>query len=536
MKDEKKHPIDAQSGSNKIIEGVSRRQVLRGMMTSGIVAASSGAMVSGSSFAFGAGAEPKRGGKLKVASSSGSTADTLDPARGSNSTDYARAYMFYNGLTQMDESLTPKMSLAESFDTKDAQTWVIKLRTDVVFHDGSSFTSADVVYSLNRHKDAKVGSKVMKLATQMDVIKAVGKHEVHIHLLSPNADLPAMLATSHFLIVRDGTTDFSSANGTGPFEVKEFRPGVRAIGSRNKSYWKVGQPYLDEIELFSIPDEAARVNALLSGDVHIINSVNPRSVSRINSNPISTVLESSSGAYTDLVLRDDFGPVRNPNFVKAMKHLFNREQMRNVAFRGFGTIANDHPIAPNHRYFNADLPQTQFDLDKAKYYLEKSGMKGKSLPIVASTAADNSVEVAQILQLSAQQAGLKLDIKRVPADGYWSNHWMKDPMGFSNINARPTADLVFSMFYQSDASWNESGWQNKQFDQLLLAARGETNETKRKQMYGDMQVLVNQHCGVCIPQFNSIIDAYNSKIGGYTPHPLGGFMGYMFADQVWLEA
>jgi peptide/nickel transport system substrate-binding protein len=248
------------------------------------------------------------------------------------------------------------------------------------------------------------------------------------------------------------------------------------------------------------------------------------------------VMESPTGGYTNLVMRDNLGPTQNPDFVLAMKYLLDREQINRVAFRGFGTLGNDQPIAPSHRYYNAGLPQRSFDPDKAKFHLQKSGLGGRSLPMVASEAATGSLDIAQLLQLSAQQIGLKLDIKRVPADGYWSNHWMKHPLGFGNIGARPTADLMFSLFYQSDATMNESGWKNAQFDQLLLAARAETDDAKRKQMYGDMQVLVHEQGGIGIPQFNSSLDGHSTKLKGLAPHPLGGFMGYMFAEHVWLEA
>ncbi len=519
--------------SDDLNRGISRRALLQAMMASGILATTAGGLLTAAGTAFAQ--TPRTGGRIKVASGSGSNADTLDPAKGSNGTDYTRAFMFYSGLTVLDAALVPQMALAESFATDDALLWTVALRKDVRFHDGSPFTSADVVYSLGRHKNPDLGSKARTVAEQIAEVKATGPHEVQIRLSTPNADLPAILGTSHFLIVRDGTTDFATANGTGPFKCTEFNPGVRSIGVRNENYWKPGQPYLDEIEIFSIPDQAARVNALMSGDVDIINSVNPRSVPGIAADARLKVLESPSGGFTDLVLRDELGPVQNPDFVLAMKYLLDREQIRRVAFGGFGVIGNDQPIAPGHRFFAADLPQRPFDPDKAKHHLQKSGVTG-TIPMVASLAADSSVEVAQLIQLSAQQIGLKLDIKRMPPDGYWSNHWMKHPLGFGNINPRPTADLMFSLFYQSGAPWNESGWKNEQFDQLLVAARGETDEAKRKQMYADMQVLVHDHCGIGISQFNTILDAHNAKVHGYGAHPLGGFMGGMFSEHVWLEA
>jgi peptide/nickel transport system substrate-binding protein len=218
-------------------------------------------------------------------------------------------------------------------------------------------------------------------------------------------------------------------------------------------------------------------------------------------------------------MRDNLGPVKNPDFVLAMK-----------------AIANDHPIQPSSRYYFSGLPQRAFDLDEAKFHLQKSGMAGMTLPVVISTAATGSVEMTQILQLSAKRIGLNLDIKRMPADGYWSNHWAKHPISFGNINPRPTVDLMFSLFDKSNSPMNVSGWKNEKFDQLLEVARGETNEAKRKQMYADMQVLVHEHCGVGIPMFIHSLDGLSNKLKGYSGHPLGGLMGYAFAEHVWLDA
>jgi peptide/nickel transport system substrate-binding protein len=94
---------------------------------------------------------------------------------------------------------------------------------------------------------------------------------------------------------------------------------------------------------------------------------------------------------------------------------------------------------------------------------------------------------------------------------------------------------LFSLFYKSDAPWNESGWRNEQFDQLLLAARGEADEVKRKQVYVDMQVMIHEQCGVAIPMFISLIDGYDRRLKGLGAIPIGGLMGYSFADYVWLD-
>jgi peptide/nickel transport system substrate-binding protein len=482
-----------------------------------------------------AAAAPRRGGRIRVATISSSTADTLDPAKGALSTDYVRHFMVYSGLTQFTDSLTPRLALAESIESSDRIRWRVRLRKGVVFHDGSPLTSADVVYSLLRHKQPALGSKVKTIADQIVEASAVGPHEVDIRLSGPNADLPAILATSHFVIVKDGAHDFRTANGTGPYRCRAFNPGVRTIVSRNSNYWKPGRPYLDEIELIGIPDEVSRVNALLSGDVQLIQSINPRSTRRVAASRRHAMMETRSGLYTDLILRQDRAPTSHPNFVLAMKHLFDRELIKKALYRGYAVVANDQPIPPGHPYYLAGLPQRTHDPDRARFLLKQAGLLNLRLPVYASPAADGSVDMASILQEQAAAIGLRLAVNRVPSDGYWSNHWMKHPLTFGNTNPRPTADLIFSLFYKSDAAWNEAGWKDARFDQLLLAARGEADEARRKQIYGDMQTLVHDRGGVAIPVFISNLDAHTQRLKGLRPIPIGSMMGYSFAEYVWLE-
>lgn len=513
--------------------GASRREVLGWLMAGGASLASAGSIVGATSALA---QTPRKGGRIKVAGSSISPADTLDPAKQSLSTDYSRCSMFYNGLTSLDGSLVPQPELAETIEHDKAKVWTFKLRKGVTFHDGKALTAQDVVYSLNRHKDKAVGSRANALAAQMEEIKVTGPDEVRITLAAPNADLPVVLGTWHFFIIKDGTTEFTTAVGTGPYKVKEFAPGIRAVGVRNENYWKPGKPYLDEIELIGIPDEAARVNALLSGDVQLIAAINPRSIRQIEAATGFKVFETKAGYYTDLVMRQDADPTRNPDFVLAMKYLFDREQIRSAVFRNYAVIGNDQPIDPSNRYYNKDIPQRPFDLDKAKFHLQKSGLANTPVPLYASPAAPGSVEMAVLLQENGQKIGLNLDIKRVPADGYWANYWMKQPLGFGAINPRPSADILFTLFFKSDANWNESGWKSEKFDQLLVAARGESDEAKRKQHYSDMQMIVRDHCGIGIPVFITLLDAHSAKLNGLKPIPVGGFMGNAFAEHVWLDA
>lgn len=526
-------PQDSVRVMESLKRGATRRDILAMLMAGGMQATLAGGVASAALRAHAQ--TPRRGGRIRVAGATAAATDTLDPAKQSNQTDYSRGNMVYNGLTSLDGSLTPQPALAESFTTKDAKTWVFTLRKGVTFHDGKALAPADVVFSLMRHKDPATASKAKVLADQIESVKASGANEVTVVLSAPNADLPVILGTFHFHIVKDGTTDFNAGIGTGPYKLKEFKPGVRSLVVRNEAYWKPGKPYLDEIEFVGIGDESARVNALLSGGMDLVGSVNPRSVERVKGTPGFAIFTTQSGQYSDLVMRKDVGPGANPDFVLAMKHLFDREQMKKTIALGHAVLANDQPIDPTNRFYFAGLPQRAFDPEKAKFHLQKSGVSGK-VPIVASPAALYSVEIALVLQQAAQGIGLDLDVKRMPADGYWSNHWLNSPVGFGNVNPRPSADVLLTQFFQSNAAWNESRWKNPKFDELLLGARAETDLAKRKQMYADMQTMIHQEAGIGIPLFLASIDGHTSKLKGLSPIPLGGLMGYNFAENVWLEA
>ena len=526
-------PAESLRVMESLKRGASRRDVLKMLMAGGMQATLAGSLAATAVNVYAQ--TPRRGGRIRVAAATAATTDTLDPAKQSNQSDYARCNMVYNGLFSLDGTLTPRLALAEASHTTDAKTWVITLRKGVTFHDGKALSPADVVYSIMRHKDPATASKAKVLADQIESVKATGPNEVTVALTAPNVDLPVILGTFAFHIVKAGTTDFSAGIGTGPYKIKEFKPGVRTVVVRNEGYWKPGKPYLDEIEFVGIADDSARVNALLSGGMDLVAAINPRAVARVKSTPGYAIFTTQSGQYTDLIMRKDMGPGANPDFVMAMKYLFDREQMKKTIALDHAVIGNDQPIDPTNRFYFKELPQRPFDIEKAKFHLQKSGVTGK-IPVVASPAALYSVEIALVLQQTGQRIGLDLDIKRMPADGYWSNHWLNSPIGFGNANPRPNADTILTQFFKSDAAWNESRWKNPKFDQLLTAARSEMDVAKRKQMYADMQTMIHDEAGIGIPMFLASIDGHTTKLKGLAPIPLGGLMGYSFAENVWLDA
>ena len=510
-----------------------RRDFLR-LLTAGGTCLGAG-MVLPAAAAIGRMGLPRYGGRLRVATATSSIADTLDPARLANQTDYARSRMLYSCLTRFDGGLNAVPALASRFESRDAKTWVFILRKGVLFHNGKPLHAEDVAFSLLRHKDPATVSKAKTFADQIESVRVASPGEVHVHLHQPNADLPVMLATFPFAIVPSGTTDFNAGIGTGPFVLKEFKRGLRSVMVRNPAYFREGRPYLDEVVLSGLGDEGARVNALLSGDLDLVAAVDPRSVGRIESGATHAVFRQPSGQYSNLAMRKDRVPGNSDHFQLAVKHLFNRDQLVGSIALGNAIVANDQPIHPSNRFWNDALPQRGFDPDRARFHFLRSGLGREVVPIVASPAATYSVEATLALQQEARKIGMNLQLRRMPPDGYWANHWGKSPISWGNVNARPSADAVFTQFFKSDARSNDAKWKHPRFDELLVRARSEVDDEARRKLYGEMQVMIHETGGVGIPMFISSLDAHDARLKGLAPVPVGGLMGYEFAEHVWWD-
>lgn len=476
---------------------------------------------------------PKKGGHVKIAVQNSSVSDTLDPAKGAHSGDYTKQFCLFNALTEFNASMVPDMGLAEQIESTDGTTWIITLKKGIHFHDGSELTSEDVVYSLARHKDPATASKAIAIASGFTEIKALGKYEVSLVIAKPDFDFPSILGSSYFLIVKNGTTDFSKPVGTGPYAIDAFVPGNKFSAKRNPNYWKTGLPHLDSVEIFGVTDNAARVNAVLSGDIDICSLVETRYAKQIESSNNVSLVVNKLALYTDLILRQDNAIAGNPDFVAAVRYMQDRKRMLDSVMQGYGALANDHPVAPWDPYFLEGLPQRPFDLDKAKFHIQKSGLAGSTMEVICQPGIATSVEGAQFLQGFGAKVGFNFKIRQVPTDGYWSTYWTKYPMTYGSINNRPNVGMIFDLFYRSTSATNEAHWKEPKLDQLLDSARAESDFAKRKAIYGDIQTLAHENSGTVIPVFTAILDGVSKKIRGYVPNPSGMNMGYRVAESIW---
>jgi len=513
-----------------------RREFVSSLLNLGIGTATAGGILAISPVVEAA--TPKHGGRIRAATGTHGPDDTLDPARFKSSVDYCRGEQFYNGLTRINSDLQAEGELAESWESDpEAREWIFRLRRGVEFHDGKSFEAADVVYSIRRHFDPAVSSGAKVLIKQIDEVEAVDKHTVRFRLKSPNADFPIVLGLHNMKILPEGWTDFSTAVGTGPFTVKEFRPGVRSVGRRFVNYWDGDKPYLDEIEWFAISDEVARINALLAGDVQLLGGIGAHAAPAVERAPGVQLVTTPSGQFIEMVMMCDRPPGENQEFRLAMKHLMQREDVVKRLFQGRGRVGNDHPIPPSDPFYCDDIPIRPFDPEKAKFHLKRAGMEGAGIEIfTAPGAGRGATELALMVRQASRGIGLNVEVRRVPSDGYWSTTWMHKPIFMAGWNPRPTADIMLTLAYKSNAPWNESHWQNERFDELLELGRAELDTAKRKEIYCEAQRLIHDNGGSALPVFFDYVDGMSEKVKGYQKIPLGPLAAGQWPKHIWLES
>jgi peptide/nickel transport system substrate-binding protein len=481
---------------------------------------------------------PKRGGRLIIAYVQAGSSETFDPTGMTNNLDGVRSWGCYNGLARVTRDMKAEPMLAEEWDAKPgAREWSFKLREGVEFHNGKTLDAEDVVASISRHITDDSKSPAKPLLEDIVEIKADGKNRVNITLASGNALLPMTFAADYHSVIHPaGHTDFAHPVGTGPYKVTDFEPGVRCVFARNDNYWKSGVCHLDEVETIPIPDSTSRLNALRSKDVHVIENVETKVVSRLEALDDIDVVSTPSAAFRIFDLMCDRAPTDNNDVRLALKYAIDRDQIARIVFSGQAVVGNDNPVAPTMSEFCPELPQRSYDPDKAAFHWKQGGMAGQTLDIYASDAAGNgSVEMATLLAESAKAAGMSLNVVRRPSDGYWSDTWMKFPVNQSSWNARPTADLILSIAHKSDAPWNETAWKNARFDQLLLEGRVELDPARRKAIYCELQTLLSNDGGALIPVFVNYVDAKLSIVKGWEPHPAFTLLAGEFFETAWLD-
>ncbi|MEH7830058.1 ABC transporter substrate-binding protein [Gemmobacter denitrificans] len=474
--------------------------------------------------------EPKKGGVLKLGLGGGESTDALDPglADGPVAFNVNRQWGDTLVVVGPDKAIVPR--LAEAVESSaDSVTWTFKIRKGVKFHDGTEMTAEDAAASLRRQSDENAKSGAFGIMQGIKDI-AVDGDNVVLTLHTGNADLPYLLADYHLVVQPKGGVDNPNAGiGTGPYKVVSAEPGVRYVFEKFADHWDPAVGHYDGVEFLVINDNTARTAALQSGQVHAINRVDPKVAKLLSRAPGVVVKNVSGPGHYVFIMHVDKAPFDNKDLRLALKYAINRQEMVDKILDGFGSVGNDIPINKSYPLFDESLPQREFSIEKAAEHYKASGHDGSPIElIVADGAFPGAVDAAALFQATAKQAGIPLEIKRVPDDGYWSDVWNVMPFCASYWGGRPVQDQMYSTAYLSTADWNDTKFKNADFDALIMQARSETDTAKRKEIYSKVANILWEEGGVICPMFNDFIDAISDKVAGWIDDPqLEQMNGYL---------
>lgn len=464
-------------------------------------------------------AEPKKGGFMRFGMSDGSQTDTLDPATWPGSfTQSAIGGSMCNNLTELmpDGSIAP--DLAQSFESSNgAKKWVFKLRKGVTFHNGKDVTPTDIIESMHHHmgKDSVSAAKV--ILDQVDSIDADGAETVIFNLKGGSADFPYLLADYHLPIMpakAGGGMDWEAKVGSGPFALESYQAGISAKLKRNPNYFKEGKPYFDEVEFVVIKDVVARTNALVTGELQFAEDLDAKTLGLLKRNPDVAIQSVPGIRHYSFDMNTQVEPYNNPDVRLALKYAINREEILKKVFFGTATLGNDNPVAKSMKYAFNPQPQYTYDIEKAKAHLKKAGLTTVKVDLsVAEVGFPGAIDAAVLFKEQAAKAGIEVNLIREANDGYWDNVWLKKSFVSVDWFGRATCDWLFTTIYAEGAAWNDTKFSNKHFNDLLLQARPETDDTKRAAIYKEMQQIIHDDGGTILVGFASYISGVSKKLG-----------------------
>ncbi|MFY9210906.1 MAG: ABC transporter substrate-binding protein [Aestuariivita sp.] len=511
---------------------MSRREFVGRAMALGVTTVAANAMLATASRAAG----PQKGGTIRIGLQGGATTDSLDPATAANQVPLMVGRMWGEPLVELTDDGGIEGKVAESVEgSADAKTWRFKIRSGITFSNGQTVTAEDAKATIERHSGEDTKSGALGLLRDIDTLSTEGDTLV-VTLKTGNADLPYFMADYHLLIQPNGGKDDpNAAIGTGPYILKAVDMGVRFVAEKNPNYWgDLGNA--ETIEIIVINDNTARVAALQSGQVDIIDRVPPRTAGLVSRAPGVSVQSTAGPGHYVFIMHTNTAPFDNNDLRLALKYGINRQELVDKILFGYGSIGNDTPINSSYPLYT-EFEQRDFDPDKAKFHYEKSGHSGSILLRTSDNSFPGAPDASALFQQSLASAGIELEIKREPNDGYWSEVWNVQPFCTSYWGGRPTQDQMFSTAYLSTADWNDTKFNNAQFDQLLVQARAELDQATRKQMYADMGTMLRDEGGLICPMFNDFIDAYGDKVDGWVEGVNGFALMNSYAPlRMWVKA
>ncbi len=438
--------------------------------------------------------------KRELVVAQGGDISKFDPHFSTSANDIRVSFNVFDNLTarRPDGKLYP--GLATEWKTTAPTTWQFKLRRGVKWHNGDPFTSADAKFSIERTYDPAAKTMVSTVFTTIDRIEAPDPSTLLIHTKKPDPLLPARLAFYGGQIVpkkyidQVGPEIFNAKPvGTGPLRFGSWTKDDKCVLEANPDYWG-GKIDVDRVIFRPIPEDAARVAALLKGEIDAMVLLTPDHWDRVNQNPTTRGVGALYAGLYVLAVNSKVKPLDNPLVKQAMSLAIDREAIVKELWRGRGIVPNG-PIAKGDNHYESTLPSLPYDPKEARERLKKAGYKQEPIHIettVGYTANDKAMSEA--IASMWKDVGLNAVVEVVEysvraqknREKTFKGLWWSDPTS-------TLGDPDGMMWRLLGPGGPQDYWRHPEFDELGAAARFSLDEKFRGEAYGKMTKIFLEH-------------------------------------------
>ncbi len=489
--------------------------------------------------AFARSGAAKAGGRLRVGIIPGPTKD-LEPHTLADLGGFEVAGIAGEFLTRATSTLGLQPELATSWKANHAATvWTFKLRPNVKFQSGQKLGADDVVTTYKRLTSAGSGAlSAFGGVLSPSGVRKVDDLTVAFHLEGPNANFPYLTSsTTYEAIILPSDyklgTFASKPQTTGAFMLTSYTPGVGAKYERFAGWWG-GHASLDGVDATFYTADAAVVSALLGGQVDLVGQINVTSGRALLKNNNIQVIRAHGSSHRQVPIRVDLdNPFKDPRVRQALALTLDRPAIVKTLFSGFADIGNDSPFAPVYPSTDKSVPQRHKDLRKAKQLMAAAGhSKGFSIQLTTEQVGEIP-QLAQIIQRSAKDIGIKMDLKILssaayfagsstgPPSGWGTTPWLNAPIDITDWGHRPVPNVYLTSSFQTKGVWNAAHYSSKKFDSLAKSYVAAVALRDQRKYSKQMEELLLHDTPVIFPYFYNFLQASSKKIKGFKGDPLG---------------
>ena len=491
---------------------------------------------SGGAASAGASTPAKQGGSIRVAAQRPS--GPLDPIGMQDLGSYGVTAASFEFLCTADPSgslvnIVPGLATKWTPDAT-GKVWTFDLRQGVKWHDGTDFTSADVVATMERL--VKAGNSGLKGVLPAGGAVATDANTVTFNLTNANGNFPYLVSVfnAQTLITpaayAAGTTLDAQPAGTGAWKLVNYNAATGASFARNDAWWG-GKTPLDTVEWIFFDATGPMVTAYQGGQVDAIIQFDVLSGKALLDDPNFTSLALQAALHRQIWMRTDKGQFTDKRVRQALALSFNRPELIQQLFQGKADLGNDHPIAPLYPYFDPSVPQRAQDVEKAKQLLTDAGVTGLTATLHCGQILEIP-DLAVLLKSQAAQAGITLNVAVESLDTFYGAQWCPaepaDPpcsgaaeLGIVDYGHRATPDVYLNSALSTKGVWNSSQYSSAEFDAAFVEFQSAVGVDAQKAAAGKIETILVEDTALSIPYFYNYLTGYSKKFQGVYSSGLG---------------